>query len=794
MTQPSELLPRYGSPLYRYDLAEVRAAATALRRALPASATLFYSLKANPHPAIVEALRQQGCGAEVSSCGELATARSAGHGPGSIIFTGPGKSIHDVDTAIDSGVQLFSTESVLDLERVVCRSRAAGVDVQCLLRVNSATGSADTGIRMTGKPSQFGFDVDDAADWAPRALEIAGSALAGLHFFPVSNARSAGSIVAELERSLQTAAYLRQTYAVPVRWLDLGGGFAAPYAATGDQPDYGDLRDRIDAAIAHQFPTRGDEAPRLAFESGRYLVSAAGQLLASVTDVKRSKGRTFVVLDSGINHLGGMSALGRIMPLATRPLVRGAGGEPVTLVGPLCTPSDVLAREVQLGSVAVGDPVVIPNVGAYGLSASLVGFLSHRLPSEVVVDGDRVVSVSRQVLERLPIDAPVAVESPVELCRGMLPSISEHAARVDAEAAFPVENMTLLRKSGLLGLVVPREHGGMEAGLHEFVDVVQTLAGACTATAMIFAMHCQQVDAVVRFAAPALRANILSRVANGEVYLASVTSERESGGHLMTSAAALVEDGDSLVIDRDAPVVTGGAHADGFLITMRADTAAPPSSISLVYADRTQLEIEARGGWDPLGMRATDSGPQHLLGRVAADQIVGRPGHFREVAVDSLIPVGHIGWSAVWLGTARQALAQLVGQLRGGGRTGADLKSDLFAERLARVRIELETVSAYLRRVVDEIEDLRVRGESVESGHVQIHLNTLKVLAAESSFAAVDRTMQIAGLKLGYMKDSPLALERAFRDLRSAALNYANDRLLRANGLLQLTDREVRLI
>jgi diaminopimelate decarboxylase/alkylation response protein AidB-like acyl-CoA dehydrogenase len=791
MVSGESLLARYGSPLFRYDLAEVRRAVSALRWALPAYAMLFYSVKANPHPDVVAEARRGGCRAEVSSGGEVSAALNAGHDPAALLYTGPGKTVAEVRAALARGVRLFSTESLADLERVLTSARAAGADVECLIRVNGSEGGANTGVRMTGVASQFGFDMEDAAEWAPRVVDLAGPALGGLHFFPMSNARSAVSIMTELDRSLATAVRLRDGYGVPVRWLDLGGGFAAPYAAPGDRPDYRELRERIDAAIRRCFVVTGDGAVRVMFESGRYLVSAAGALLATVTDVKRSRDRTFVVLDAGVNHLGGMSGLRRLMPLVAHPLTVGGTGSPVTLVGPLCTPNDVLAHEIELPAVRGGDAVVFPNVGAYGLSASLVAFLSRDLPVEVVVDGDREVSVSRQRLERVPL----GLVSPVDLCRPLLPVIAEHAARVDADAVFPIESLALLRESGLMGLVVPRENGGLGGGLRELVEVTSALAGACASTAMIFAMHCQQADALVRFASPSLRMALLPRIASGEVYLASVTSERDTGGELLTSAEALTQPGELLVIDRDAPVVTGGGYADGFLVTMRAAPDAPPNQISLVYADRSQLKIEVRGDWNPLGMRATESVGLHLCGSVPSEQLVGAAGRFREVAVDSFIPVGHIGWSAAWLGAARHALARLVGDLRSGrGSSSMDTSSDLFAERLARARADLEAVSAYLSQVTEEVEGLRHRNESPDSPPVQIHLNTLKILASELSFAAVDRMVRIAGLKLGYQRNSPLALERAFRDLRSAALNYSNDRLLRANGTLQLVDREVRLI
>jgi len=132
-------------------------------------------------------------------------------------------------------------------------------------------------------------------------------------------------------------------------------------------------------------------------------VSTAGSLLTTVVDVKGSKGRRFVVMDAGINHLGGMSGLRRLLPLAARPLTADENGAPATLVGPLCTPNDVLAHDVAIGAVEAGDHLVVPNVGAYGLSASLVAFLSREPPVEVVVDGDREVSASRLRLERTPV-------------------------------------------------------------------------------------------------------------------------------------------------------------------------------------------------------------------------------------------------------------------------------------------------------------------------------------------------------------------------------------------------------
>ncbi|MDO0925025.1 acyl-CoA dehydrogenase family protein [Streptomyces sp. TG1A-8] len=377
----------------------------------------------------------------------------------------------------------------------------------------------------------------------------------------------------------------------------------------------------------------------------------------------------------------------------------------------------------------------------------------------------------------------------------MVDALAQHAAEVDREAAFPVKSLEVLRRTGYLGYLVPEAYGGMGGDLAGLVTTAQAMAGGCLSTAMIWAMHCQQVDALVRHGTPRLRAEVLPRVAAGDVYLASVTTQAATGGDLLTADEALLDSdsaGETVLLDRTAPVVTGGAHAEGFLITMRASEDAAEHAVSLVYADRADLEVVSTGRWNPLGMRGTHSGPLHLRGPVRRDDVLGTPGRFRAIAADSTVPVGHIAWSACWLGAARTVFSGLLRHISRDPRQ--DTSSPLLRERLARVRLDLELVSACLGTVRQEIETIRASGGSPDSPAVRIHLNTLKLAASELSFTAVDRMMQLAGLSLGYSADSPLPLERAFRDLRSAALNYSNDRLWTANGALTLLDRSVRLL
>lgn len=373
--------------------------------------------------------------------------------------------------------------------------------------------------------------------------------------------------------------------------------------------------------------------------------------------------------------------------------------------------------------------------------------------------------------------------------------LTAHAADVDTQARFPVEGLAALRASGHLGLLVPREYGGQGQDLADLVRVAHRLAGGCLSTAMTWAMHCQQVDLVVRHARSPLREKLLPRIAAGEVYLASITTGPGKGGHLLTAHDALTEQDGRLRIDRRAPVVTGGAHADGFLITMRAGGDRRDDEVSLIYADRADLTIEQTGGWQTLGMRGTESVALRVRGSVAADNLVGTPGGFREAAADSMIPTGHLAWSACWLGAAHGAFSALIRQIASGSRRGGpDVSSPLVQERVARIRLDLELVSAYLTRVREEVSAVRARDGRLDVPAVQIHLNSLKIAASELTFRAADRMVQLAGLTGGYHTDAPVPVERTFRDLRSAALNYANDRLLTANGTLSLVDRRVTLI
>jgi diaminopimelate decarboxylase len=387
------LAEKFETPFYAYDLGEVQQRTQELRAALPSGARLLHSFKANPLPAVAEQIRSGGASAEITSDGELEAARLAGHDLREALYGGPGKTTREITSALAAGVRWFSCESWLDLQRLSGAAEQAGVDVQILLRVNPAE-APQARLAMTGVESQFGFDESLllAAD-ARAKLSLPGIKIRGVHVYFGTQVASVEAIAQNTQRALETALRLETALGFVCSVVNAGGGFPWPYANHAPTLDLSGMQAAL-TAVWQESPLH--ETAELWFEAGRYFCASSGSLVSRVLDVKPSRTRTFVVLDTGIHHLGGMAGLGRIPRSAvTFQNLSQQGGAEITadIVGPLCTPLDSLARGVKMPSVAPGDLLAVPNVGAYGLTASLIGFLSHPAPTEIACLHGEVVQV-----------------------------------------------------------------------------------------------------------------------------------------------------------------------------------------------------------------------------------------------------------------------------------------------------------------------------------------------------------------------------------------------------------------
>jgi diaminopimelate decarboxylase len=395
-----ELLDRYGSPLYVYDLDEAERQARRLLGLLPESAQLLYSVKANPIPEVCAVLKTASCRVEIASALELKVVREAGFAPEQILCSGPGKAASLVREMLLAGVTHFSCDSWYDLERLSGVASATKKTAKALLRLQVS--GAPAGIVGVGAlQSHFGADPAELLNGGAALVAARrGAELAGIHIYSGGQIQSADKLAGTFEHAINLAEQIAAA-GVQLRILDLGGGFPWPFGTSDAAVDISALREKLQRVNALRRLTADAE---LWFESGRYLVASCGTLLSTVLDVKVSNGgKTHVILDTGMIHLGGMAGLGRIYrAVASIELLAERDGAPlqsVDVMGQTDYALDYVARETSVPPLKPGDAVAIPNVGAYGLTASLVAFAGHQPPAEVCCRGTSVVATYRLRME-----------------------------------------------------------------------------------------------------------------------------------------------------------------------------------------------------------------------------------------------------------------------------------------------------------------------------------------------------------------------------------------------------------
>lgn len=383
----TQLAARVGrTPFYAYDRALLERRVTGLRAALPPAINLHYAMKANPMPALVCHMAGLVDGIDVASGGELKVALDAGADPHDISFAGPGKSRGELRQAVAAGI-LINIESFREIDELAALSQELGLPARVAVRVNPDFELKSSGMKMGGGPKQFGID----AEQVPQALaEIGrhGLAFEGFHLFAGSQNLKAASIVEAQCKSYELALRLAEGAPAPVRFLNLGGGFGIPYFPGEQRLDLAP----IGANLAALVQRAGVEMPaaELVIELGRYLVGEAGIYVSRVVDRKVSRGQLFLVVDGGLHHhLSASGNFGQVIrknyPVAIGNRMGAPEMEAATVVGPLCTPLDLLADRMDLAHAEPGDLVVIYQSGAYGASASPQGFLGHPAVVEVLV-------------------------------------------------------------------------------------------------------------------------------------------------------------------------------------------------------------------------------------------------------------------------------------------------------------------------------------------------------------------------------------------------------------------------
>lgn len=384
-----EIAARYGTPCFVYDRHVLDRKWALLRGALPAAFSIAYSVKANPNASIIRHFLAKGARLEIASHGEMTRALAAGCPAERILFAGPGKTEAELEQALAQGIEEIHVESLLEARRIAALTTRLGVRARAALRVNPAAEAQGGAMRMGGKPTPFGVDEERLDEVLVVLLTTPGIEFRGLHLFTGTQVLDHTVLARQYRHGVAVARRVAARVGRPLHTVDFGGGLGIPYFAGETELDMTKLREELHGLMAE---IEGDAllaGTRFLVEPGRYLVGEAGVYLARINDIKVSRGKTFYIVDGGMNHhLAASGNLGQIIkrnfPIAVVNRLGERANHLVDVVGPLCTPLDTLARDATLAVAQVGDLVGIFQSGAYGLTASPVSFLGHPTPAEVL--------------------------------------------------------------------------------------------------------------------------------------------------------------------------------------------------------------------------------------------------------------------------------------------------------------------------------------------------------------------------------------------------------------------------
>lgn len=408
----STIIDRYGTPLFIYDGHVLDRKWDLLCRTLPPAFAVSYSVKANPNLALLERLVTKGCGLEIASGGEFCHALRAGCPPQRIVFAGPGKTEAELELVLRHGIGEIHVESLREVERVNAISHRLGILAKIAVRINPSREAQGGAMRMGGKPAPFGIDEESLDVVLDQLLSHSSIEVQGIHLFTGTQILDYTVLVCQYRRGLEIARRVANRLQRPLRTLDFGGGLGIPYFANERDIDMEKLRENLATLMTEIKEEKVFTETQFMVEPGRYLVGEAGIYVTRVNDVKVSRGKKFLIVDGGMNHhLAASGNLGQVIkrnfPVTLLNKVTQEPEEIVDIVGPLCTPLDVLAREVPLPSADIGDLVGVFQSGAYARTASPLGFLSHPTPAEVLVDNGRDRLIRRRgTYDDLFVDIP----------------------------------------------------------------------------------------------------------------------------------------------------------------------------------------------------------------------------------------------------------------------------------------------------------------------------------------------------------------------------------------------------
>tara|TARA_S200000501_G_scaffold311401_1_gene301931 strand:- start:12981 stop:14201 length:1221 start_codon:yes stop_codon:yes gene_type:complete len=391
---------KYDGPKYVYNLNEISHSYRSLKKSLPTFSKLYYSMKANPNEGVVSYLHKLGAGIECSSWGEISKALKSGVNKKNIIFTGPAKKNEELIQFIKRKIGIISIESLNEFKRLSFLSKKLNRNINCIIRINPENMDIKSSIKMMGVSSQFGIDSKKFLQ-NYKLFNSNKTNILGFHFYSASNVISNKDLLKMFFNCIDLSLKIEKLLKIKIKLLNLGGGFASPYGRKGKRKNYSNIKKPLEKKLINSFGEERVKSLNLIFESGRYLVGTCGGLICKVVDKKISKNKKYIILDSGINNLAGMSSINRLPKLDPEIVLinrKEKKKETFDIVGPLCTPLDFWSRSALSYKLKINDIIFVPNVSSYGLSASLILFLSYDIPNELLLLNNKLFKTYKHYL------------------------------------------------------------------------------------------------------------------------------------------------------------------------------------------------------------------------------------------------------------------------------------------------------------------------------------------------------------------------------------------------------------
>lgn len=390
-----KMADKYGTPFYLYDADEINHRIKFIRESMDNLVEVFYAVKANPNLGLLRAVRNMADGLDISSGGELEQAELAGFDMAQISFAGPAKTRNELTASIEKGVGCISIESMRELKECVDISRQINIKANVVMRVNPNLLNRAFGMKMGGKPIQFGIDEEEISD----ILEfiIANSqylVFQGIHIYAGSQCFYPSGIVEGIENTFRIVREIETKTKLKCTTINLGGGFGVSHTENSKELDIKALAINL-LPILRVFHNSSPIQRKIVFELGRFLTANAGIYVSRVISSKESRGKKFIMMDGGLHHhLAAAGTFGTalrsnfILKNISRP---DAQKIECNVAGPSCNPTDLLGVKVELEQPEHGDLIAILKSGSYGFTASPLLFLGRQTPAELVLQNNEII-------------------------------------------------------------------------------------------------------------------------------------------------------------------------------------------------------------------------------------------------------------------------------------------------------------------------------------------------------------------------------------------------------------------